>query len=167
MQLEGMLLILIMLIIIPVLAISSNDAAFFIVTAILISFSSIKSIYAALLKVKDESDDDKDEVFAEIEEQVDMDLSKIGTGIKVIKNLVIVLFFGYCSFFLNTFWLKALCAFVIIYWVNDIRLNLRQKENSTSQDYFSLISRFLVITISISSLLLISLSAYNRFIFFK
>lgn len=166
MQLESMLMFLLMLIVIPILAISANDTAFFIIFAAVLAIAALKSIYNALFDTEIEPEENGNEIIDDIEEQIDLDMRRLGTGFNVVKGLIIVLFFVYCTFYLNFIWLKVLSSLVILYWLVSIKDNLTSdtEEDAPKRNIFS---RALFIIVNISSLVIISFSAYNKFNIFK
>lgn len=166
MQLESMLMFLLMLIVIPILAISANDTAFFIIFAAVLAIAALKSIYNALFDTEIEPEENGNEIIDDIEEQIDLDMRRLGTGFNVVKGLIIVLFFVYCTFYLNFIWLKVLSSLVILYWLVSIKDNLTSdtQEDAPKRNIFS---RALFIIVNISSLVIISFSAYNKFNIFK
>lgn len=167
MQLEYMLLIIIMLIIIPIVAISSNDTAFYIITSIIIAISSLKSFYNNLfgINVKEMDEEDK-EFIEEVESQINLDLYKLGKGFKVIKTLVIILFYIYCAFYLQHFWLKALSIFVIVHWVNILIYNLNKSiDDKDSRKEIHFLGRFYMLIVNIAAIVIITFSAYSKFLY--
>jgi hypothetical protein len=166
MQLEYMLLIIIMLIIIPIVAISSNDTAFYIITSIIVAISSLKSFYNNFfgIRISEEDIDEEDiEFLEEVESQINLDLYKLGKGFQTIKSLIIIVFYIYCAFYLQYFWLKALSIFVIVHWVYILFYNLQKSIDCNSKEKESFLKRFYMLIIIISALVIISFSAYSKF----
>ncbi|TYQ14790.1 UNVERIFIED_CONTAM: hypothetical protein Cloal_1169 [Acetivibrio alkalicellulosi] len=164
MPLEYMLLIIIMLIIIPVVAISSNDTAFFIITSLVLVIATIKSFHTNFFGIDKKDNSDNNELLAEIEDQINLDLYKIGKGFQTIKTLIIIVFFIYCTFYFHDLWLKALSAFVIVHWINTLIYNLNEKVEDKPKEKVGPIKRFYLIIVNLSSIVIITFSAYNKFI---
>lgn len=167
MQLEYMLLMIIMLIIIPIVAICSNDTAFYIITSIIVVISSLKSFYNNFfgITVKSEMDEEDKKLIEEIENQINLDLYKLGKGFQMIKVLVIMLFYIYCAFYLHEFWLKALSIFMIVHWINILVNNLNTSiDDSSEEKKSSLLKRMYMIFVNISAIIIITFSAYSKFI---
>ncbi|MDQ2086027.1 hypothetical protein RBH29_06185 [Herbivorax sp. ANBcel31] len=164
MQLEYMLLIIIMLIIIPIVAISSNDTAFYIITSVIIAIASMKSFYNNLFGINEKKDDDDKEFLEEIENQINLDLNKLGKGFQTIKSLIVILFLLYCTFYLHHFWLKALSMFVVVHWINILINNLNRNTDDDLKEKKSFLKRFYLLIVNICALVIITFSAYSKFI---
>ncbi|NLD48398.1 MAG: hypothetical protein GX660_14605 [Clostridiaceae bacterium] len=162
MQLQRMLLILLMLIIIPIIIISSNDSAFFIILAIILSLASLKSIIENLFISIEDDIDLSDDMIDEIEDQTNLNIYKFGIGLSVIKDLVIILFFVYCNFYLYSFIYKILFTFVTLYWLNDLVSSIKNPDKNNSQ-LKGIKVRFINVLTNLSSLLIIIIVAYNKF----
>jgi hypothetical protein len=127
-----------MLIIIPIVAISSNDTAFYIITSIIVTISSLKSFYNNFFGISEEEMDEEDiEFLEEVESQINLDLYKLGKGFQTIKSLIVILFYIYCAFYLHHFWLKALSTFVIVHWIYTLINNLKKSFNDYSKENVS------------------------------
>ncbi len=168
MQLQGMLFILLMLIIVPILVISSNDTAFFIIFALIMVIASFKSINNNLFNNEDDSDDSNIEFLEEIEEQLNIDINKFGAGLKVVKDLAVIIFFIYCNFYLNTIWLKVILTLLILYWVTDLKSVIHSMKESLDVDSKSTIkTRFISLIMNLSCLLIIAVTTFNKFLYKK
>lgn len=169
MQLEGLLLVLVMLVLIPVFALSSNDTVFFIVVALILFFSSIKSIGDNLLNINYEESEKSSELIDEIEDQVNIDLNKFARGLKVIRNLITILFFVYCTFYISSLWQKSVSILIILFWARELFCTLSSDSTNISEDYHpkSIKLRFVFVIISLCSIILISITAYNKFYLYK
>jgi hypothetical protein len=114
-----MLFALSMIIIFPIFIIASNHNAFFIVTSIILIIASIKNLNTILFKYRRVIYDESSESLKELEDIVHIDIKRLIIGIKIIKNLIVVLFLLYCIFYLPILILKIFSAVVILYWVMD------------------------------------------------
>lgn len=158
MPLQGLMFLIFMFIIIPVLVLSTNHYLFFAVTALILVVGSIRSIYRRFFNIPEDDETSEDEDAEEIEDMFDMNMKKFGTGINVIKAMFLILFYVYCSFNLNSIFLKLPAALLILLQIHEIRLAL----NDNSKFKMSpALSRNIETIANIISLVLIILTSYN------
>jgi len=163
MSIESMLMLILTLILIPVLLVASNDTLFFIVSGVILVFAALKSLYNILFGTDMEFDESEPGVLDEIEDLISFDLNKFRVLYNNAKSILVIVFFVYCTFYLNQLWLKFLCVFVIIYWLGSIIHNLKFDEN---QEFKYTVPQLLVFLVDLSSIILISFSAYHKFFVF-
>ncbi|OGO81558.1 MAG: hypothetical protein A2Y21_02890 [Clostridiales bacterium GWC2_40_7] len=161
MQLQGLMFMLFILLIIPVMALSTNHLIFFAIMAIILIITSIKSIYARFFDIESqEEDDDSDEdAEEEFEDLLNLDMKKFGTGIYIVKDLFIILFFVYCSFYLKSILLKVDAALLILIQIHHIKSVLNR--NGLKKKEVNLSDRNLATISGILSLLLIVFTSFN------
>ena len=160
MQLQGLMFMLFILLIIPAMALFTNHFIFFAIMAVILIISSIKNIYLHFFDVDSEEDDDPDdEAEEEFEDLLNLNMKKFGIGIYVVKDLFLILFFVYCSFYLKSILLKidaTLLILIQIYHIKSIlnRNNHEKKEANPLDRNQTLVSGIL-------SLLLIVFTSCN------
>lgn len=162
MQLQGLVLMLLIMIIMPLMLLFSNDNVFFMVMLVVLLMSSFKHINLILYKKNKELTQLDDEIVDDIEETMNIDIKKFGNGIQVARNMIIILFFIYCSFFVHSFVLKFFIAAIIIHKIYEIinnivyHVNENYKINNVFKTLFTLLMK--VITI-----IVIAFTACNKF----
>ena len=157
MPLQGLMFMIFILLIIPVLALSTNHFIFFGVMALIISVISIRNIYNRFFDIDSDGGYIDEEATEEIEDLINLNMKKFGTGINVVKELSLILFFIYCSFYSGSILLKIVAALLIliqIYYIKGI-LNDKDKKEPTS------FSRNLTMLSSILSLVLVIFTTCN------
>jgi hypothetical protein len=163
MSIESMLMFILTLILVPVLLIASNDTLFFMVLGVILVFAALKSLHSILFGTDMELDESEPGILDEIEDLISFDLNRFRVLYKNAKSILVIVFFVYCTFYLNPLWLKFLCAFVIVYWLGSIKHNLKIDIN---QEFKDTVPKLLVFLVDMSSLILISFSAYYKFFAF-
>jgi hypothetical protein len=98
----------------PIVALFSNHEVFFAVMAFCITILSFRYFYMLFAGESLRSAESDEELEEELEELIDIDVKRLGTGLSVASNLLAILFFVYCAFYLDTLVLKALASFAII-----------------------------------------------------
>lgn len=63
-----------------------------------------------------------------MESSVDFDFKRFDTGIRVAKYTVSILFYIYCSFYVNNIIINALIAAVIVYWIYYIANTIKSND---------------------------------------
>ena len=160
MQLQGLMFMLFILLIIPVMALT-NHFIFFAIMAIILIITSIKSIYARFFDIESqEEDDDSDEdAEEEFEDLLNLDMKKFGKGIYIVKDLFIILFFVYCSFYLKSILLKIDAALLILIQIHHIKSVLTR--NGPKKKEVNLSDRNLAMISGVLSLLLIVFTSFS------
>ncbi|NJD01737.1 MAG: hypothetical protein FIA99_03880 [Ruminiclostridium sp.] len=161
MQLQGLIFMLFILLIIPVMVLSTNHYIFFAVMAVIIIVSSIRNIYLRFLDAdsRKDVDDLDDEAEEEFEDLLNLDMKKFGNGIHIVKNLFLILFFVYCSFYLRSIFLKINAALLILIQIYHIKSVI--SKNSFNKKDASLPDRNVAMISGILSLLLIAFTTFN------
>lgn len=155
MQSKGSMLIFLAILAFPVIAISANHNLFFAVFSAIIASVSFKSIFNIL--TGNEFDDQKpdEELEAELEEMVDIDFKRAGTGLSIVFNLLVILYLFYCSFYLNTTLLKVITAFAILLQIHFIikkagyEKKAYDKNNQKPQILLSSLSNLIIVIFSV------------------
>lgn len=120
MQSKSLVFLFIIVIAIPIIALSSNHEIFFGVASLIIAVLSVRYIYRLLTGESLQSSESDKEMEEELEELINIDVKRLGTGLGVVYNLFIILFLCYCTFYLETFLLKAVASFSILLQIHFI-----------------------------------------------
>lgn len=152
-----------MLIIAPIMMLFTNHNIFFIVIGFILWVASLKNIHTILFKSKKSSIQVEKSDVNDLESVIDIDLKKFGTGTKVVKNLMIILFLVYCSFFVNAFILKALTTAIIIYRIHIVLKSILNPKSILSVKNSNLKS-LLLILVNLTTIILIAIVTCNKFI---
>lgn len=163
MQLQGLMLMLFMLVIIPIMVIFSDHDIFFIIMSLILAVSSIKNIHSILFNAGHSIPEEDEELADDLEDMINVDVKKFGTGIKVAKNLLIILFFIYSFFYIGSFYLKLTTSLVILYKVYEI-VNTITLSNSNPIKSKSKVRDLIAVFANLGSVALIVFAACNKFI---
>lgn len=119
MQFEGLFFALIMIFILPVVIISANHNAFFVVIGLVLCIHSLKSMNTIVGKNIKLNIKQNKELISELEEVINLDFKKFGKGVKIVRNLIILLFILYCFFYIQSDFLMLISVAIVLYWVRD------------------------------------------------
>lgn len=120
MQSKGSMLIFIAILAFPIIAISTNHNLFFGALSAIVSLVSFRYLYFLLIKDDFEDQQPDEDLEAELEDLADIDLKKVGAGLSITYNLLVILYLIYCSFYLDTILLKGIAAFAILLQIHFI-----------------------------------------------
>ena len=120
MQSKSLVFIFIIVITIPIIALASNHEIFFAVASLVITIISVRYIFRQFSGESLRGTETDDEMEDELEDLINIDVKRFGTGLSVVCNLLIILFFCYCAFYLDTIVLKALASFAILLQIHFI-----------------------------------------------
>lgn len=134
MQSKGVVLLFLAIFALPLIAISTNHNLFFVLVSIAVVVLSSKDIYSLLTENNLPDQQFDKELEEELEELVEIDLKRFGTGISVVYNMIVVLFLIYCAFYLNTHYLKILASIAILLQLHFIIKKLKDKDNSYNKN---------------------------------
>ncbi len=129
MQSKGMVLLFLAIFALPLIAISTNHNLFFVLISIVLVVLSSRDIFSLISGNSLQDQQLNEELEEELEEFVDIDLQRFGTGMSVVYNMIVVLFLIYCAFFLNTLLLKCLTAFAILMQIHFIVKKIKDKNH--------------------------------------
>lgn len=168
MPLQGLMLILFMIIIIPILLIFSNHNVFFILISLILLYTSLKNIYFKVFNSGLAASDSEEDLSEELEQTMNVNVKKFKDGILVAKNLIIILFLAYCTFFISDFLLKILIALILTFRFTDIYKLFRKDKNleptsALIQKVKNVFSLFIDI-ITVTIIIIVSISKYLKFI---
>ena len=114
MQSKDGVLIFMAVIALPAIAIAANHNILFVVVAAAVTLVSIRQIYSIVMLDGFSEYEIDEELQEDLEELTDIDIEKFSEGLSVIYNLIVLLFIFYCSFFLDSFPLKAVAALAML-----------------------------------------------------
>lgn len=165
MQLQGFLLMLFIFLIAPIFLISTNHNVFFVLVAFILFFHSFRTIIGLFLGTQENPDtSEEDETKEDLEEIFNFDIKKFGVGAKVVKNLIFVLFFIYCLFYLKHFWLKILVAAIICSWSLNIMNSITDNESVEIHHGIISLKGLYIFSINAATLVVLAMVSYNKFI---
>jgi hypothetical protein len=107
------------LIVLPAIVLFSNQDIFFVMVAIFLLVTSIKNLYQAVISPADIRQNEFEDIFEDYNEDEDLNPENITVNTKIVKNLIIILFYIYCTFFIYSFIFKAFVYAIILYWLYD------------------------------------------------
>lgn len=128
MQSKGSMIVFLVILAFPIISISTNHNLFFGSLSIIITVVSVRYLYYLLVKNEFEDNLPDEEVEAELEELADIDLKKVGAGLSITFNLLVILYLIYCSFYLDTILLKGLATFAILLQIHFINKKVGYKK---------------------------------------
>lgn len=168
MQLRGLMFLLLITIVIPITILLPSHNVFFMVVALLLIIDSARKIYVELNGegFYFEEDDDIEEELEEFEELYEIDIKKFDEGIKVARNLVIILFYLYCSFFVTSFLLKVIVSGIMVYWTRETLRSIRNKLVIPGGKVLNAFRKMLVVGMNLFSIIFIAVVAYNKYVGF-
>lgn len=164
MQLQGLMFMLFMLIIIPILILSTNHNVFFVVIAVALFLVSMRNMYTVLFHPAESPVESDDDMMEELEDAMNVDMKKFGTGAIVVRNLLFILFFIYCVFYVSSIWLKVLIFINIAHWVYDTVINISKSEPGIAERNKSRVRDAVFLLVNTSATLLITFVVCNKFL---
>lgn len=163
MQLQSLFLTIFMLIIIPIMILSSNHNVFYVLMGLALFITSFKNIHYQIFDSNDYYLEDSDNSTEDIEAELNLDVKKFGIGTHIAKDLIIILFFIYCTFYIHSDWLKVAIFTLCFYWVNDIVLNLIPIKYSFIPIHEEKFPALIEILISSLTILILVFVTFNKF----
>ncbi len=134
MQSKGAVLLFLAIFALPLIAISTNHNLFFVLISIVLIVLSSRDIFSLISGKSFQDQQFDEEIEEELEEFVDIDVKRFGTGMSVAYNMIIILFLIYCAFYLNTLLLKSLAAFAILMQMHFIVKKIKDKSHSYNKN---------------------------------
>ena len=120
MQSKSLVFLFIVVVTIPIIALSTNHEIFFGVVALIIMVLSIRYIYRLITGETFQITEVDEELEEELEELMDIDVKRFGTGLSIVYHLLVILFLCYCALFMETIVLKSIAAFAILLQIHFI-----------------------------------------------
>ncbi len=164
MQSQSLFLILFILIVAPILIISSNHNLFFGLVAFILFIAALRAILKTLSGSKEDVSDEDQSEKEELEDMIGLDAQKFGIGAKVVKNLIIILFYIYSLFFMHHMWLKAITLLLISSTCINIKRDLTEPAQSGTVKNQSRLYSVYTLVVSIFTLLVLALVTYNKLV---
>jgi hypothetical protein len=118
MQSNGFSLMIFIFLALPVIILFSNHDIFFIIIALILIISSIKNLYQTIIKPPD-IQSENESIFEDYGEDEDLSSEGMGISARIVKNLVVILFYIYCTFFIYSIAFRAVVLIIILYWLHD------------------------------------------------
>ena len=134
MQSKSLVYLFVIVIAIPIIALSSNHEIFFGVASLIITVVSVKYLYRQFSAESLQGTEADEDLETELEELIDIDVKRFGTGLSVVYNLLVILFLFYSAFYLETIILKAAASFAILFQINFIIKKTRKHTPIFSPD---------------------------------
>lgn len=163
MQLQGLILILFMIIIIPLSILFANDNVFFILLSILIIFTSVNGIYDKIFNFKTQSSNNKEEFSSDFKSELNIDIHKFGIGLSIAKNLIVILYLVYCTFFIELLFYKVLAALIISFRIFHVFKSISKQISSINPLWLDTIKNVYFVLIDIATILVIAVVSYNKY----
>lgn len=129
MQSKSAVFVLMLILAIPVLLISTNHELFFILASIIVTIASAGFIYASVSGNELHVNEEDEELEEELEDLMNIDIKKLGTGFSILYNMLNILLLCYCSFYLKAVIFKVIISIGVILQIFFIRK--KYKENSS------------------------------------
>ncbi len=164
MQSQSLFLMLFILIVAPILIISSNHNLFFGVVAFIMFIAALRSIFKALSGSKEDLSQEEESEKEELEEMIGLDAQKFGIGAKVVRNLVVILFYIYSLFYMQHVWLKAITLLLIGSTCINIKRDLTEPAQAGTANNQSRLYSVYTLAASIFTLIVLALVTYNKMV---
>jgi flagellar biosynthesis/type III secretory pathway M-ring protein FliF/YscJ len=164
MQSQSLFLILFILIIAPILIISSNHNLFFGLVAFVLFIAALRAIYKTLSGSKQETSEEEQSEKEELEDMIGLDAQKFGIGAKVVKNLIVILFYIYSLFYMQHIWLKAIALLLIGSTCINIKRDLTEPAQAGTISNQSRLYSVYTLAANIFTLLVLALVTYNKMV---
>lgn len=164
MQEQGLLVMLFIMFVMPMMLLFSNHDMFFVIIALVLFISSAISIKNRFFgKRYTEPPDEDAEMMDEFEDYINLDLEKFDKGTKVVRHSIALIFFVYCSFYVQSIWFSIPLALVIVFWVYKILEDVLSESSALLPFKSPLLNDSFVILNSIASLVIIVAATLNKF----
>ena len=167
MPLQGLMLFLFMIITIPILIIFANQNVFFILISAILFYTSLRNIYKKVFPFKNPPTEPEDDVSEEFEQTMNVNVKKFKDGISVSKDLIIMLFFIYCTFIVSNFLINIIIALILTFRLSNVFNSINTKEIVKNHFLIARLKAVLPIFIDILTtiiIILISMEKYFNFI---
>jgi hypothetical protein len=167
MPLQGLMLILFMIIIIPILIIFSNHDVFFILISFVLLYASLKNIITKIVDFKTSNSEPEEDLSEEFEQTMNVNVQKFKKGVFVTKNLIIILFLIYCSFFISDFLLKTIMSIVLTIRIVDTfkALNtIKSEASSAVLDRIKAVYPIFIDLLTAAIIVIVSINKYFNFV---
>ncbi len=122
MQRNILLIMMYVLIVLPLMMLFADDNAFFVIIALIITVFSMKNLHRMILSKNDYDPAIEEDpgAFTNIMDDIPQEeAERFGILTRIICNMIIILFYIYCIFNLNSIVAKALTIVLILYWLHE------------------------------------------------
>lgn len=158
MQSKGSMLIFMAILAFPIIAISTNHNLFFGALSAIVAAVSFRYLYYLLVKDEFEDQQPDEDLEAELEELADINLKKVGAGLSIAYNLLVILYLIYCAFYLDTVLLKGITAFAMSLQIHFILKKVGYKKTAYDNNQ----NKPQILLSSISNIVVIVLAVLNK-----
>lgn len=166
MPLQILMMMLLITIIFPLMILTSNNEVFFIVISLVLLFSSIRSLYELLFIGNNQTDSpEQDAGSEELEEFIGLDVKKLETGFRFVKNFIVLLYLTYCSFYIHITWIKYFIFAIALYWIYDIILFMQNKKVRKTD--LSLMNIIVLSIVNIATISIVIYTTFSKFIIYN
>jgi hypothetical protein len=117
---------------IPILLISTDHELFFILASTIVTITSASFIAASVSGTDLHINEEDDDLQEELEDLMNIDMKKLGTGFSILYNMLNILLLCYCSFYLKSVIFKVIISTAVILQIFFIRK--KYKENTPDLD---------------------------------
>lgn len=163
MQLQALMLMLLMVVIIPTTILSSDHNVFFVIISIALLAFSFKNFHYTIFNIYEQTPDNTEERLDDLEGALNIDIKKFGVGTSVARDLIAILFFAYCSYYIHFPWLKVIILLIYTYWLHDIVDVLAGGKYIYSIKRRSSIKKLYLLLVNIGAIVVILFTAYCKF----
>jgi hypothetical protein len=126
--------------------------------------AALRSIFRTLSGSKENAGEEEQSDKEELEDMIGLDAQKFGIGAKVVKNLIIILFYIYSLFYMQHMWLKAIALLLVSSTCINIKRDLTDPvQTGTVKNQSRLYSAY-TLAVSIFTLLVLALVTYNKMV---
>lgn len=158
MQSKGSMLIFLAILAFPIIAISTNHNLFFGALSTIVATVSFRYLYYLLFNNEFQDQQPDEDLEAELEELADIDLKKVGEGLSIAYNLMVILYLIYCAFYLDTVLLKGITAFAMLLQIHFIIKKVGNKKTAYNKNQ----NKPQILLSSVSNIVVIVFAVLNK-----
>ncbi len=140
MSAKTLFIMLMMVTVFPLVIICYDTEAFFIFMSLILFFASISRVYHIDLDIREYSIDEDDEYedlddeLATVSEELGINISKLGYGLIIAINALVIIYFSYTYFLADILLIKAIAIILIANWVYDIIITVDNIINNNKKN---------------------------------
>lgn len=133
MQSKSAVFIIMLILAIPILLISTDHELFFILASTIVTITSASFIVASVSGTDLHINEEDEELQEELEDLMNIDIKKLGTGFSILYNMLNILLLCYCSFYLKSVIFKVIISIAVILQIFFIRKKYRENKPDLDQ----------------------------------
>lgn len=164
MQPQGFTLLLFILLGLPVFLLTSDHNIFFVILSVFLLFTSIQRLTGVFFPAQAASSESDEGTTEELEESLHINIRRFNVGLGVAKNLIVLLFLLYCTFFIHHMIAIVLISAVIAFRIFDTMKLLLPRLYSSEHIWIRRLSLLYALLMDLSMVALIIFVAWNKFI---